>query len=181
MAPTDTSAQEGRGASTPGRRVDAGTLTTLEASYSGLVKAGQDSVRAAWRFGQCIDSFTDMYTLLQLADAMELSTGCLYRYRRLYLAYQRPELALEAAKQLETFNIDTIWQLQNDLHPVPHGRPLRGRHWRSTCRNCGGHDVGREEVDKDGNPVAAGEAPEQMDSEVVTAATEITFKAASST
>lgn len=135
---------------TKGRAVDAGTVNTLNDSYGGLVKAGQDSVRAAWRFGQCVDSFIDMYTLAQLADSMNLSTGCLYRYRRLYLAYQRPELALDAAEQLETFNIDTIWQLQHELHPVKHGRPLRGRHWRSTCRHCGGHDVGREEIDKDG-------------------------------
>jgi len=126
-----------RRTTTPGRRVDAGTLNTLELSYAGLVKAGQDSVRAAWRFGQCVDSFTDAYTLIQLADAMDLSIGTLYRYRRLYAAYQRPELALEAAEQLETFNIDTIWRLQNDLHPVTHGRALRGR----------------EEVDKFGDPV----------------------------
>jgi hypothetical protein len=142
-----------RRTTTPGRRVDAGTLNTLELSYAGLVKAGQDSVRAAWRFGQCVDSFTDAYTLIQLADAMDLSIGTLYRYRRLYAAYQRPELALEAAEQLETFNIDTIWRLQNDLHPVTHGRALRGRHWRSTCHSCGSHDVGREEVDKFGDPV----------------------------
>lgn len=142
---------------TPGRRVDAGTVSALEMSYHGLVKAGQESVRAAWRFGQCIDSFTDMYTQAQLADAMNLHVGTLYRYHRLFAAYQRPELALEASRQLETYNIDTIVQLQNDLHPVTHGRPLAGRHWRSTCRNCGGHDVGREEVDKDGHPIVTDE------------------------
>jgi hypothetical protein len=139
---------------TPGRRVDAGTVRTLELSYSGLVKAGQDSVRAAWRFGQCVDSFTDSYLLSELADAMGLSVGTLYRYRRLYAAYQRPELALRAAQELETFNIDTIWRLQDDLHPVPHGRPLAGRHWRFRCHNCQSTDVHREETDADGNPVS---------------------------
>jgi hypothetical protein len=137
--------------------VDAGTLNALELSYAGLVKAGEDSVRAAWRFGQCVDSFTDSYYMHELAGAMNLSAGTLYRYRRLYVAYQRPELALEAAHQLETFNIDTIWQLQNDLHPVRHGRPLRGRHWKGKCHHCGSSDVGRIEVDADGNPVVSDE------------------------
>lgn len=162
MANTDTPTPGNPGTTTPGRHVDAGTVNALELSYRGLVKAGQDSVRAAWRFGQCVDSFTDIYTMLQLADAMKLSDATLYRYRRLYLAYQRPELALEAAQELETFNIDTIWQLQRDLHPVKHGRPLRGRHWRNTCHSCGGRDIDRIEVDADGNPVVTDEALEAM-------------------
>lgn len=146
----------------PGRRVDAGTVSTLNLSYQGLVKAGENSVIAAWKFGQCIDSFSHMYTMLQLADAMELSYGCLYRYHRLYLAYQRPELALEVAHQIESFNIDSIWQLRNDRKPVRHGRPLAGRHWRGKCHNCGSHDVGREEVDKDGHPVVSDEQLAEM-------------------
>lgn len=162
MTDADTPTPGNPGTTTPGRRVDAGTLNTLEMSYHGLVKAGQDSVRAAWRFGQCVDSFTDSYYLYQLADAMNLSAGTLYRYRRLYAAYQRPELALQAAEQLETFNIDTIVQLQNDLHPVRHGRPLAGRHWRSKCHHCGSNDVGREEIDKDGHPVVTDEALAEM-------------------
>jgi hypothetical protein len=157
MTDADTPTPGNPGTTTPGRRVDAGTLNTLEMSYGGLVKAGQDSVRAAWRFGQCVDSFTDAYYLTQLADAMNLSVGTLYRYRRLYFAYQRPELALEAAEELETFNIDTIVQLKDDRKPVRH-KTLRGRHWRSKCHHCGSHDVGREEVDKDGHPVVSDEA-----------------------
>lgn len=162
MSDTDKPIPGDPGTTTPGRRVDASTVNALKLSYRGLVKAGQDSVRAAWRFGQCVDSFSDTYYMTQLADAMSLSVGTLYRYRRLYFAYQRPELALEAALELESFNIDTLVQLQDDLHPVRHGRPLAGRHWRSTCRNCGGHDVGREEVDADGNPVVTDEALEAM-------------------
>lgn len=136
-----------------GKGVDAGTVKVLRLAYRGLVKAGNDSVRAAWRFGQALDSFTDSYTQLQLADAMGLSVSTLARYLRLYRAYQRVELALEASAQLETYNIDTITELQNQLHPVEHGRPLAGRHWRFTCRSCQGHDVGREEIDADGNLV----------------------------
>lgn len=163
---------------TPGRRVDAGTVSALELSYGALVKAGEDSVRVAWRFGQCVDSFTDIYTLAQLADALHLSTGTLYRYRRLYGAYQRPEHAVEAARQLETYNIDTIWKLQDDLHPVPHGRALTGRHWRFRCHNCQSTDVHRDEIDADGNLIGAtalNDKPEESgDGEAAT----VTFLAA---
>lgn len=147
---------------TPGRRVDAGTLNALNENYGLLVKAGEDSVRAAWRFGQCVDSFSEAYYMHELADSMDLSVGTLYRYRRLYLAYQRPELALEAARQLETYNIDLIWRLHNDLHPVEHGRSLRGRHWRNVCHNCQSEDVGRIEVDRDGHPLVSDEDLAEM-------------------
>jgi hypothetical protein len=131
---------------TTGRAVDAGTVHALTASYRSLVKAGNGSVRSAWRFGQCIDSFSEAYTLAQLADAMGLSSGTLYRYHRLFAAYQRPELAVQASEQLETFNIDTLWRLHDDLHPVEHGRPMAGRRYRYRCHSCQSTDVGREEM-----------------------------------
>jgi hypothetical protein len=139
----------------PSRAVDAGTLQALRLSYDQLVKAGNNSVRAAWRFGQTLDSFSDAYTRPQVAGAIGLSVTTIDRYRRLYHAFQRPELAVEASAQLQTFNIDTITELRDQLMPVGHGRPLAGRHWRSTCHNCGSHDVGREEIlpdDEVGSP-----------------------------
>jgi hypothetical protein len=134
---------------TPGRAVDAGTVRSLQASYKLLVKAGEGSVRSAWRFGQCIDSFMDAYTKAQLADAMGLSVGTLGRYHRLFVAYQRPELAVEASEQLETFNIDIIWELHDQLHPVKHGRPMAGRRYRYRCGHCQSTDVHREEMSAD--------------------------------
>ena len=103
---------------TTSRIVDAKTARALSMAYKSLVKAGNDSVRAAWRFGQTIDSFSDSYKQYELADAMGLSVSTLHRYRRLYLAYQRPELALKASEELESFNIDVIYELQNQLNPV---------------------------------------------------------------
>jgi hypothetical protein len=131
---------------TTGRGVGADAQRALKASYKQLVKAGNDSVRAAWRFGQCLDSFTDAYSLAQLADAVGLSIATVYRYRRLYAAYQRPELALEASEQLETYNIDTLVQLQGGLLPSEHGRPLAGRRFHYRCRHCRSTDVAREEM-----------------------------------
>jgi hypothetical protein len=149
-------------ASTPRPEVNPGVVSTLKDSYSHLVKAGEDSVRAAWRFGQCVDSFTDTYFMYQMATWMDLSTGTLYRYVRLYKAYQRPELAVQASRELETYNIDLLWRLKDDRYPVEHGKPLRGRHWKGICHHCGGHDVGRIEVDKDGHPLVSDEELAEM-------------------
>ena len=131
--------------SSSGRAVDAGTARTLELSYKQLVRAGEGSVRAAWRFGQTIDSLTEAYTKLQLAEAIGISSGTLNRYHRLFGVYQRPELAVEASERLQTYNIDLIWALQAQMMPIEH-RPLAGRRYRYRCQTCHGTDVGREEV-----------------------------------
>jgi len=136
--------------STSGRAVDAGTVHTLKDSYRQLVKWGVGSVRAAWRFGQCLDSFSDTYTQVELADAMGLSVGTLRRYMRLHAAYQRPELAEQASEELETYNIDILVELHDQLHPVKHARPYAGRKFRYRCTSC--HQtttVQREEYDPD--------------------------------
>jgi len=130
-----------------GRAVDAGTLRAMRDSYGQLVKAGNDSVRASWRFGQCLDSFTDAYTVLDIANAMELSVSTIGRYLRFYRAYQRPELAEKAADQLETYNVDLLIELQNMLSPVQHARPLAGRRFRYRCQHCQSLDVNREEYE----------------------------------
>ena len=134
---------------TTGRAVDAGTLRALRLSYKSLVKSGNDSVRAAWRFGQTLDSFSDSYTQLQIADAMELNVSTIARYLRLFRAYQRPELALAASQELETYNIDTITELQTALGPIEHGRPMAGRRFRYRCQHCKSTEIHREEIPED--------------------------------
>jgi hypothetical protein len=132
-------------ASSAGRAVDAATVQALQMSYQQLVRAGNDSVRAAWRFGQTIDSFTDSYIMRELAEAMGRSVSTLNRYHRLFAAYQRPELAVQASEVLETYNIDLIWALQSQTLPVEH-RPTLGRRYRYRCQHCQSTEVGREEI-----------------------------------
>lgn len=131
--------------SSSGRAVDAGAVQALTESYATLVRAGEGSVRAAWRFGQCIDSFTDTYTKAELADAMGRSIGTLNRYHRLFSAYQRPELAVQASEVLQTYNIDLVWGLQNQMMPVEH-KSLAGRRFRYRCGHCHSLEVSREEI-----------------------------------
>lgn len=128
------------------RPVDAESARLLTMAYQSLVRAGRDSVRASWRFGQTIDSLSDAYTRAEIALAVGVSTSTIYRYTRLFFAYQRPELAEAAAVRLETFNIDVITALQGQLGPVKRARPLAGRRWRFRCTACGAHEVKREEL-----------------------------------
>lgn len=143
-------------AAVTGKSVDAGTQRLLRRSYQNLVKAGHNSVRAAWRFGQTLDSFSDRhtgYTQAQLAEATGLSTGTVYKYRRFYHLYDTPELAVQASEELETYDIGVLIELHGLSSPVEHGRPLAGRHYRYVCRTCQSHDVRRQEIDGAGNPV----------------------------
>lgn len=135
---------------TSGRAVDAGTADLLRDTYGALIKAGNDSVRAAWRFGQMVASLTDHitgYTMPELAAAIDLSPGTLYRYRRLYLAYQRVELAIQASEQLGTFDIGIIWALQDQRNPMAPARPLAGRRYRTYCTHCRSSATLRAEID----------------------------------
>lgn len=135
--------------------------TVLLQAYKTLVKHGTDSVRSAWRFGQTCDSFSDAYTKKQLALTLSLSVSTIARYLRLYHAYQRPELAVRAAEALETYNIDLIAQLQDQLMPVEH-RSLSGRHFRFHCTSCGSREVHRFEVDDDGTLLEPRDLAEAM-------------------
>jgi hypothetical protein len=129
-----------------GRTVDGETARELSGSYATVVSSNRDSVRASWRFGQLLDSKSDQYTRAQLADSVGLHKGTIARYLRLYHAYQRPELAQQAAQQLETFNIDILAELRNQLAPVEHGRPMGGRRFRYRCTSCHSVEIAREEI-----------------------------------
>ena len=129
-----------------GRAVDGQTVRLLREARAELVRAGRDSVRSSWRFGQAIDSTSDRYTRAQLAEAVELSVGTLGRYLRLYHAFQRPELAEAASQQLETFDIGIIAELAGMTKPVEHARPYAGRRYRYRCQHCHGTEIAREEI-----------------------------------
>jgi hypothetical protein len=128
-------------------RIDAGMAATVQASYAELTRPGNDSVRAAWRFGQCLDSFTDTHTRAELAVAADLSPATIGLYLRFYRLYERPELAVAASAALETFSITLLCELADMRTPVERARPMAGRRYRYRCRHCDGTDIAREEID----------------------------------
>jgi predicted transcriptional regulator len=124
-----------------------GIVADLKDAYSQLVKAGDDSVRAAWRFGQRLDSYSDQFTQKVIASLLGLSTTTIRKYTRLYNAYQRPELAQRASELLETYDVGILTELVNDLDrgPVEHSTNA-GRRYRYRCSHCQSVDVKREEI-----------------------------------
>ncbi|MBO0813825.1 MAG: hypothetical protein J2P30_01525 [Actinobacteria bacterium] len=131
-------------------QVDAETRQLLALSYGQLVKAGNDSVRMAWRFGQTVDSLTDSYSKIEMAEALGISYATIHRYHRFFGAYQRPELAVTASEELETFNIDLLWHFAMSGNLPPRSRALAGRHFRYRCTKCHSTEyVQREEYDPD--------------------------------
>jgi hypothetical protein len=145
-------------------QVDAGTRQLLGEAYRALVKAGNHSVVQAWRFGQTIDSFSDTWTMRQLADAIGIAESTVRRYWRLYGAYQRPELALAASQQVESYNIDVLVQLVNGLEPMERIKPLIGRRYASRCTRCHSSEhVRRVEIDPEtGEPLEPDEPPAEV-------------------
>lgn len=135
---------------TTGRTIDQAAFEALSASYQELRRYGTDSVRAAWNFGQLLDHFLAPitgYTQGMLAQALGISVGTVKRYLKLYEAYQRADLAVDASKALQTYDVGIITALRDDLRPVEHARPYAGRRYQYRCNSCHGTDVAREELD----------------------------------
>lgn len=111
-----------------------------------LVKAGEESVRAAWKFGKEIDRLLGRgYTREEIAVHVGLKVGSTYRYTRFAGTYQRVELAITASRVLHTYDVGRLTELAGQIVPVER-RGLAGRHWELTCRACGSHEVGRDEI-----------------------------------
>jgi len=123
----------------------------LRDAYRSVTRASGNSLRAAWRFGQVLDGFSDRYTRAEMAHMLELSPATVYRYHRFYGAFQRPELAMELAEKMETWNLDLLIA----EGPAPVHRPLAGRHFRYRCHGCQSLEVVREEYEPDDEEAAS--------------------------
>lgn len=125
-----------------------GAIPELGLSYAQLVKWGEGSVEASWRFGMTIESLIRAYTKREMAESLGVTVGTINRYHRFFGAFQRPELAVEASELLETFNIDLLWKFAMDGNMPERGRAMAGRHFRYRCSACHRTDtVQREEYD----------------------------------
>lgn len=140
------------------RSTGTGAIPELGLSYAQLVKWGEGSVEASWRFGMTIESLIRAYTKKEMADSLGVTVATITRYHRFYGAFQRPELAVEASELLETYNIDLLWKFAMEGMLPERGRALAGRHFRYRCK-CGSLEVTREEYDPDADDEPAPEPP----------------------
>lgn len=123
--------------------VDVGLLRD---AYQQVNRQAGNSVRSAWRFGQAIDSQTDHSTIRDIAYAMGLSYATIHKYHKLYGLFQRPELAMELAEKIESWDVGLLITTAEG-GDAPERRPLAGRHFRYRCNHCHSDDIMREEYD----------------------------------
>lgn len=118
----------------------------LKDAYQQVNRQAGNSVRSAWRFGQAIDSQTDYSTIRDISYVMGLSYATIHKYHKFYGCFQRPELAMELAEQIDSWDVQLLI-LTVEGGEAPERRPLAGRRFRYRCNHCHSDDIMREEFD----------------------------------
>lgn len=109
-------------------------LAALHLAYDSLTKASEQSLRAAFDFGQIIDALANTYTFEVMADEIGRHRTTIALYSRLYRKFTRVEHLIAASRELGTFDIARLCSEQALVHYkiIYH------------CANCGSYDVQRQ-------------------------------------
>jgi hypothetical protein len=110
------------------------TLDLLHDRHDALVKAGEESLRKAYAFGNVVNALHGMFSYAQLGEELGRSAAMIGTYARLYRKYSTEQLLLATARAAGTFDVN---HLANDGAAVRYA-------YSFVCRNCGSDDVHRE-------------------------------------
>lgn len=89
------------------RQIKGENLTALRMAFDALVKAGDESIRAAYNAGQ-IDALINLYTYETMAEAVNRSTKTIAKYARLYRRYPTFDALLLTAHRYDTYDISIL-------------------------------------------------------------------------
>jgi len=113
------------------------SLTLLHELFDKLNRAGEDSLRAAFAFGQCVDALSGIgYTYEQMGAEVDRHEGTIQKYATLYRRYARVELLIEAAKRYQTFDIARLTGSDEALQAK----------YGYQCATCGSWDTHRKSM-----------------------------------
>lgn len=99
-----------------GKKLRRENLVALKMAVEALVKAGDDSLRAAYNLGQIIDAlYATGYTYETMGDAVDRSPSTVAKYRRLFGMYAKVEDLLRTAHKYETFDVSILTGSQEKL------------------------------------------------------------------
>ena len=112
------------------------SLDLLYTAYANLVKAGKDSLSAAYRFGQVVDALYGYYTYAEMGREIERSAATVQIYRKLFQRYPHEGALQEVAQKLGTYDISKLAG-RNPAVPV---------HWAYHCTNCGSSAIVKEKA-----------------------------------
>lgn len=116
------------------RRTANGALDLLSMAYEALVKAGENSLSAAWTFGQQVDALHGAFSYEQMGRALGVTGITVSTYARLYRRYPTEQALLHTAQALGTYDVSKL----NGSKPVTPSR----FHFR--CADCGSTAVVKE-------------------------------------
>jgi hypothetical protein len=89
--------------------MDGANLVALRQAFDNLVRAGDDSLRAAYNFGQIADALNDIgYSWAEMGDAVDRRGPTIYMYVRLYRRYPTLDALTMTAKKWGTYDINRL-------------------------------------------------------------------------
>jgi hypothetical protein len=109
-------------------------LVKLHLAFDALVKAGDESLHAAYDLGQVIDVLVRLYTYKTMADEVDRKPVTIAKYRRLYLRYPTFDSLLMTAHKYDTYDVSILLGSAETL----------GVKFGYRCGNCGSWDTHRK-------------------------------------
>jgi hypothetical protein len=110
-------------------------LAGLHDAFDALVRAGDDSLRKAYAFGQIVDALQGIgYTLGQMAAEINRTAPTVGKYAELYRRYPNVEALLRRAHQWSTADISILVRDDDALHTK----------FGYQCGTCGSWDTHRK-------------------------------------
>lgn len=108
-------------------------LVALRMAFDALVKAGDESLRAAYNLGLIIDALTLSYTYEVMAGAVDRKPGTVAKYAALYRRYPTVDDLIATAHKYDTYDVSILKGSAESL----------GSRYGYRCGNCGSWDTHR--------------------------------------
>lgn len=125
------------------------TLELLHSAYDALVKAGEDSLKKAYLFGNVVHALHGIFTYRQLGDELGVTPTTVSKYDKLYRKFPTEKALLDRSRELGTHDVGL---LASDIPAVHYAYA-----WH--CTNCGSYAVVKERQEEgSGHSVAAQKA-----------------------
>ncbi len=106
-------------------------LMMLVSAFDKLVRAGEDSIIYAYRFGSVVHALHQFYSYAEMGRQVDRSGSTVHTYRKLFLRYGSENLLLQASARLGSYDVKRLSQ---------DGDPGGGYHYGVQCLNCGAID-----------------------------------------
>jgi len=117
-------------------------LIALHQAWDQMTRAGENSLRAAYNFGQIADALKNAGISWDvMGHEVDRSAATIHKYANLYRRYPRVEMLLEASEYHDTFDVSILVRPEDTQ--IGHGK------FGYQCGNCGSWDTHRKPAPAD--------------------------------